>query len=454
MCVVHALLSDNLLNSSLQALEKVGLKWSMLATTSWDSMYETLVDYVTERTKDGSEWDGNVPANFRTADNPPRALGRWINRQRSAYVKDKLKPDAIEKLSKLGLKWSVHERRPMAEILAGYEGAPGTMEISGSGAAGSSVPDAVNSSSTPVVNNGTPAPPTARSAEAKGAGGSPSDASTSSTVSVSNVTKRLDAAADDSIAAKPVVPAGPAPTSTQAVNVEDKVKTEDTASAPCEEKTTPVNGSVSLQTTQASAQAAILPAPTKPGDTAEPAPQDKNSSQPAANEPSQEASKLETIKEGLAAGEEAGAKGTESTTVSNSSEVPPPAAAPVAPVLESTKVNSDTPEIDNPAKKDENSEIPPETQVEAPASGVEEVGNGNEEPAQKDTKLSPAAEESIATEEDTTTENKAEQQTGENKETNDAPVKAEHPESPSSKRKARANSSVSLTSPRRSSRSK
>lgn len=29
-----------------QALEKVGLKWSMLATTSWDSMYDTLVEYV------------------------------------------------------------------------------------------------------------------------------------------------------------------------------------------------------------------------------------------------------------------------------------------------------------------------------------------------------------------------------------------------------------------------
>lgn len=29
-----------------QALEKVGLKWSMLATTSWDSMFDTLCEYV------------------------------------------------------------------------------------------------------------------------------------------------------------------------------------------------------------------------------------------------------------------------------------------------------------------------------------------------------------------------------------------------------------------------
>ena len=30
----------------VQALEKVGLKWSMLATTSWESMFDTLSDYV------------------------------------------------------------------------------------------------------------------------------------------------------------------------------------------------------------------------------------------------------------------------------------------------------------------------------------------------------------------------------------------------------------------------
>ena len=86
----------------------------MLATTSWESMYDTLCDYVKSKTKDGAEWDGNVPANYRTEDNPPRALGRWINRQRSAYGKDKLKSEYIEKLNKIGLKWSVHERRPVA----------------------------------------------------------------------------------------------------------------------------------------------------------------------------------------------------------------------------------------------------------------------------------------------------------------------------------------------------
>jgi Helicase associated domain len=91
-------------------LEKIGLKWSMLATTSWDSMFETLEKYVSHQTKDSNVWDGNVPANYKTDDNPPRSLGRWINRQRSAFIKRKLKQEYIDKLNAIGLKWSVHHR--------------------------------------------------------------------------------------------------------------------------------------------------------------------------------------------------------------------------------------------------------------------------------------------------------------------------------------------------------
>jgi hypothetical protein len=97
-----------------EELETIGLKWSVLSTTSWGSMYETLLEYVRERkTEDpGNEWDGNVPANHKTSDKPPKALGRWINRQRSAYMKDKLKKEFVDKLDAVGLKWAVHERRP------------------------------------------------------------------------------------------------------------------------------------------------------------------------------------------------------------------------------------------------------------------------------------------------------------------------------------------------------
>jgi Helicase associated domain len=97
-------------------LEKIGLKWSMLATTSWDSMFETLESYVQSQTSESSAWDGNVPANFKTDDNPPRSLGRWINRQRSAFIKRKLKKEYVDKLNLLGLKWSVHQRHGENDI--------------------------------------------------------------------------------------------------------------------------------------------------------------------------------------------------------------------------------------------------------------------------------------------------------------------------------------------------
>jgi Helicase associated domain len=74
-------------------------------------MFDCLVDYVAEqRQQNGSNgaWDGNVPANYKTHDN--RALGRWVNRQRSAFHKNKLKKDLVDKLNNLGLKWAVHSR--------------------------------------------------------------------------------------------------------------------------------------------------------------------------------------------------------------------------------------------------------------------------------------------------------------------------------------------------------
>jgi hypothetical protein len=90
----------------------IGLKWSVLSTTSWQSMYETLLEYVSGRKAADGTWDGNVPANFKTSDHPPKALGRWINRQRTAHQKHKLKGEFVDKLNSIGLKWSVHERRP------------------------------------------------------------------------------------------------------------------------------------------------------------------------------------------------------------------------------------------------------------------------------------------------------------------------------------------------------
>lgn len=103
--------SGKLRKDRKMALDRLGLKWSMLATTTWDCMWDTLREYVQEQEKAHGKWDGNVPANYKTNDNPPRALGRWINRQRSAFMKKKLKKEYVDKLTNLGLKWSVHQRQ-------------------------------------------------------------------------------------------------------------------------------------------------------------------------------------------------------------------------------------------------------------------------------------------------------------------------------------------------------
>lgn len=88
------------------------MKWAVLSTTSWDDMYKVLCDYAKEQNeldpKNG--WDGNVVANYKTNDDPPKALGRWVNRQRTNYVKKRIKKEQIDKLNKLGLKWAVHDR--------------------------------------------------------------------------------------------------------------------------------------------------------------------------------------------------------------------------------------------------------------------------------------------------------------------------------------------------------
>lgn len=88
-----------------------------------------LCDYVKERNESDpkGQWDGNVAANYKTNDDPPKALGRWINRQRSNYVKKKIKKEHIDKLNKLGLKWAVHDRSRFMNTESSANAAPNTV---------------------------------------------------------------------------------------------------------------------------------------------------------------------------------------------------------------------------------------------------------------------------------------------------------------------------------------
>merc|ERR1712157_291545 len=61
-------------NERQKDLEDIGLKWSVLSTSTWQSMYESLREYVQmKRSADPlGEWDGNVPANYKTNTTPPK----------------------------------------------------------------------------------------------------------------------------------------------------------------------------------------------------------------------------------------------------------------------------------------------------------------------------------------------------------------------------------------------
>jgi hypothetical protein len=92
----------------------------------WDEMFECLKEYVDEvrvkETKGMSEeekvkweWSGNVPTMYKTKDG--KALGRWVNNQRSAKSKGTLKDEREIRLLSTGLKWSVLTTNAWTDML-------------------------------------------------------------------------------------------------------------------------------------------------------------------------------------------------------------------------------------------------------------------------------------------------------------------------------------------------
>jgi hypothetical protein len=109
--------------------------FSRAANQKWDEMYECLIKYaeikraegmkyLSGKEKETYEWDGNVPTTYKvcqlvhslifvfcahliflkTPDG--KALGRWVNNQRSAKAKGNMRRDREEKLESTGLRWS------------------------------------------------------------------------------------------------------------------------------------------------------------------------------------------------------------------------------------------------------------------------------------------------------------------------------------------------------------
>jgi hypothetical protein len=96
------------------------------SSQKWDSMFDCLLEFVEDRRKEDCidmtdaekkawVWDGNVPTTFKGKDG--KALGRWINNQRSAKSKGVLKDDREKRLVDAGLKWSVLASNSWNEML-------------------------------------------------------------------------------------------------------------------------------------------------------------------------------------------------------------------------------------------------------------------------------------------------------------------------------------------------
>ena len=96
----------------------------------WEDMFKCLVRYIEETREMATRhmndeqkaawiWDGNVPTSYKTPCG--KALGRWVNNQRSAKAKDTLKDDREVRLVSTGLKWSVITTNTWKYMLAELE---------------------------------------------------------------------------------------------------------------------------------------------------------------------------------------------------------------------------------------------------------------------------------------------------------------------------------------------
>jgi hypothetical protein len=96
------------------------------SSQKWESMFDCLVTFIELRKTEGTDgmtdaqktewaWDGNVPTTFKTKDG--KALGRWVNNQRSAKSKGSLKKEREKRLVDAGLKWSVLASNSWNEML-------------------------------------------------------------------------------------------------------------------------------------------------------------------------------------------------------------------------------------------------------------------------------------------------------------------------------------------------
>ena len=84
-----------------------------------EEIREKMTKNMTDEQKAAWVWDGNVQTSYKTPCG--KALGRWINNQRSAKAKGVLKDDREVRLVSTGLKWSVLTTNSWRQMLRELE---------------------------------------------------------------------------------------------------------------------------------------------------------------------------------------------------------------------------------------------------------------------------------------------------------------------------------------------
>ena len=70
-----------------------------------EEIHEMATKHMNEEQKAAWIWNGHVPKGYKTPCG--KALGRWINTQRTAKAKDTLKDDREVRLTSTGLRWNM-----------------------------------------------------------------------------------------------------------------------------------------------------------------------------------------------------------------------------------------------------------------------------------------------------------------------------------------------------------
>ena len=99
--------AGKLTEERIRQLDQLGMIWSVF-DAKWEQGYALAMNYAAEH------GDLNVPVNYTTEKG--EKLGAWILNQRTAYTKEMLSQDQIDRLEKIGIYWGNRNDRQWNEV--------------------------------------------------------------------------------------------------------------------------------------------------------------------------------------------------------------------------------------------------------------------------------------------------------------------------------------------------